>query len=204
MTRRYKEARLLNNLKVVEAIEKLGISQPTLNAWEGERKTPSLDALENMADLYGVTTDYLLGRTNRRDVDPDQPIDYKQLLVMNEKPVWSPTHGWLLVRSTKKELLQANGTVIPFDDAGNLYYAPRLYEVSFSPSDPPLLKSELSHYSEIWVEPISPDSSLREELRGWYNIIGKYAENQNGNRFSFSSYEVKWIAFSNVQIANHE
>ena len=60
MTRRYKEARLLNNLKVVEAIEKLGISQPTLNAWEGERKTPSLDALENMADLYGVTTDYLL------------------------------------------------------------------------------------------------------------------------------------------------
>lgn len=44
MTLHYTEVRLLNNMKVVEAIEKLGISQPTPNAWEGERKSPSIEA----------------------------------------------------------------------------------------------------------------------------------------------------------------
>ena len=70
MARRYKEARLLNNMKVAEAIEKLKISQPTLSAWEGERKSPSIDALEHMANLYGVSTDYLLGRSVIRMREP--------------------------------------------------------------------------------------------------------------------------------------
>lgn len=63
MPRKFKEARQINKLKVIEAAAKLGISQPTLSAWEGERKFPGLDSLENMADLYGVTTDYLLDRS---------------------------------------------------------------------------------------------------------------------------------------------
>ncbi len=35
MPRKYKEARQINKLKVIEAAAKLGISQPTLSAWEG-------------------------------------------------------------------------------------------------------------------------------------------------------------------------
>ena len=62
MPRYFKKARQINNLKVIEAAEKLGISQPTLSAWEGERKSPSVEGLEKMSDLYGVTTDFLLGR----------------------------------------------------------------------------------------------------------------------------------------------
>lgn len=63
MPRQFKTARQINKLKIMEAAEKLGISQPTLSAWEGERKSPSIDKLENMAELYGVTTDFLLGRS---------------------------------------------------------------------------------------------------------------------------------------------
>ncbi len=73
MPKQFKTARQINKLKVIEAAEKLGISQPTLSAWEGERKSPSIDSLENMANLYGVTTDFLLlnslkqnCQTNRR------------------------------------------------------------------------------------------------------------------------------------------
>ena len=62
MPRNFKQARQLNKLKAIEAADKLGVSQPTLSAWEGERKSPSVESLEKMADLYGVTTDYLLGR----------------------------------------------------------------------------------------------------------------------------------------------
>lgn len=74
MSRQFKTARLINKLKVIEAAEKLGVSQPTLSAWEGERKSPGLDNLENMADLYGVTTDFLLGRTESTVADSKQPI----------------------------------------------------------------------------------------------------------------------------------
>lgn len=65
MPRQFKQARLINKLKMTEAAEKLGISQPTLSAWEGERKSPSIDGLEKMSDLYGVTTDFLLGRSEQ-------------------------------------------------------------------------------------------------------------------------------------------
>ena len=65
MPRYFKKARQINNLKVIEAAEKLGISQPTLSAWEGERKSPSVEGLEKMSDLYGVTTDFLLGRSEQ-------------------------------------------------------------------------------------------------------------------------------------------
>lgn len=52
------------NPSILKAAERLGVSQPTLSAWEGERKAPSIESLENMADLYGVTTDFLLGRSD--------------------------------------------------------------------------------------------------------------------------------------------
>lgn len=74
MPKQFKTARQINKLKVIEAAEKLGISQPTLSAWEGERKSPSIDSLENMADLYGVSADFLLGRCESHVQDSSQPI----------------------------------------------------------------------------------------------------------------------------------
>lgn len=38
----------------------LGVSQPTLSAWEGERKNPSVESLIQMSELYGVSVDFLL------------------------------------------------------------------------------------------------------------------------------------------------
>ena len=49
-------------MRLTDAAQNLGVSQPTLSAWESERKSPSLDMLVKAAELYGVTTDYLLGR----------------------------------------------------------------------------------------------------------------------------------------------
>lgn len=44
MPKQFKTARQINKLKITEAAEKLNISQPTLSAWEGERKSPSIDS----------------------------------------------------------------------------------------------------------------------------------------------------------------
>ena len=64
MARKFKEARQLKKLTGVEAAEQLGVSQPALTAWENGRKTPTVENLIAMANLYGVTTDFLLGRSN--------------------------------------------------------------------------------------------------------------------------------------------
>lgn len=195
MAWRMKEARLLNKMTVEEARAKLEISQPTLSAWEAGRKSPSIESLEKMADLYGVTTDYLLGRPDVSSPVPSQPLNAKLIPVLDGMPVWSARYGWLLVNARERQLLRSSGEAVSFGDVGELYVSPETFASSVLPSIPPLNKSMLLRHTEVWVEPISADPHLREELRGWYRLIGGYAENQNGNRFSFDSYEAKWLAF---------
>ena len=116
MPGQFKTARQINKLKITEAAEKLGISQPTLSAWEGERKSPSIDKLEHMAELYGVTTDFLLGRTETQSQDPRQPIPLQALPAFHGRPVWSASYGWLLVNAADKLMTFPDGRTMPFAD----------------------------------------------------------------------------------------
>ncbi len=195
MPRKYKEARQINKLKVVEAAAKLGISQPTLSAWEGERKSPSVEALEKMADLYGVSTDYLLGRSEPEGSNPSVPIPTKNLPVFHGKPVWSAQHGWLLVNAIDKVLLSPNGQAIPFADCGKLFASAQLFSEPALPDSTPLSLPEVKGCEQVWLEPISPDSELRNELRGWYRVQARFVQNEYGNRFYLDTYGAKWMAF---------
>lgn len=49
-------------ISIVELEEKLGFSRNSLYSWK--KNKPSIDKLNAVADYFGVTTDYLLGRTN--------------------------------------------------------------------------------------------------------------------------------------------
>lgn len=195
MPRKFKEARQINKLKVIEAAKKLSVSQPTLSAWEGERKSPSIDNLENMADLYGVTTDYLLGRQEMQTGSATVPIPAQSLPIFHGKPAWSAKYGWLLVNAMEHILLRPTGQTVPFADAGELYALPPLFSEPSLPSGEALTLSELKQHNQIWLEPISPDPELRKELRGWYHIKERYAENEYGNRFYLDTYGAKWLAF---------
>lgn len=196
MKNKFRTARQLKKLKVIEAAELLGISQPTLSAWETGNKAPSVEGLEKMADLYGVTTDFLLGRTDsEHSFDNMVSLNKKLLPILHEKPVWSARHGWMLVDYAKSCLIGCNVTV-PFEQAAELFIAPPTFAESSIPNSEPLLRNELQYGLQIWVEPISADSSLREELRGWYRVKHHAIENECGNRFSLDSYGAKWLAFS--------
>ena len=174
----------------------LGISQPTLSAWETGNKAPSVEGLEKMADLYGVTTDFLLGRTdNERIFDNMVRLNKKLLPILHEKPVWSARHGWMLVDYAKSCLIGCN-IVVPFEQAAELFIIPPEFAENRVPNSEPLSRNELQYGLQIWVEPISADSSLREELRGWYRVKHHAIENECGNRFSLDSYGAKWLAFS--------
>ena len=195
MKNKFRTARQLKKLKVIEAAELLGISQPTLSAWETGNKAPSVEGVEKMADLYGVTTDFLLGRTDSKLSFDNMAILNKKLLsILHEKPVWSAKHGWMLVDYAKSCLIGCNITV-PFEQAAELFIAPPTFAESSIPNSEPLSRNKLQYGLQIWVEPISADSSLREELRGWYRVKHHAIENECGNRFSLDSYGAKWLAF---------
>ncbi len=195
MPRNFKQARKINKLKMTEAAAKLGISQPTLSAWEGERKSPSVEGLEKMADLYGVSTDYLLGRNEQGGRDPSVPIPIESLHIFHGKPVWSAQYGWLLVNAIDRILLASNGQTIPFSDCGKLFASSQLFSEPALPDCPPLSLSEVKKREQIWLEPISPDSELRDELRGWYRVQARFVQNEYGNRFYLDTYGAKWLAF---------
>ncbi len=196
MKNKFRTARQLKKLKVIEAAELLGISQPTLSAWETGNKAPSVEGVEKMADLYGVTTDFLLGRTDSEH-SFDNMVSLNKILlpILHEKPVWSARHGWMLVDYAKSHLIGCN-IIIPLEKAEELFIAPPTFAESSIPNSEPLLRNELQYGLQIWVEPISADSSLREELRGWYRVKHHAIENECGNRFSLDSYGAKWLAFS--------
>ena len=199
MKNKFRTARQLKKLKAIEAAKLLGVSQPTLSAWETGNKTPSIDGLEKMADLYDVTTDFLLGRAESEHCFENMVSLNKKLLpIMHEKPVWSAKHGWLLVDCANSRLV-GNNFSISFEQADELYIAPPQFAESYVPNSEPLSRNELQYGLQIWVEPISVDSSLREELRGWYRVKHLAIENECGNRFSLDSYGAKWLAFSDFK-----
>ena len=201
MAKRFREARKMNGLKLTEAAQKLGVSQPTLSAWEGERKSPTLNGLERMANLYGVTTDYLLGRNDIIVPDAGQIIPHDNLKIMHAQPVWSEKYGWLLVDAIKRILVTVEDEEkLPFFDVGEIRYQPTAFSNPECPLTEPLDKSDLVPGREIWVEPISPDAQLRQELRGWYRIKDHIIENSSGNRFTLDSYGAKWVAYSDPKI----
>lgn len=51
---------------------KLDINRSTIAGYEQNITTPSLNVLANMAGLYGVTTDYLLGLAKHETIIIDQ------------------------------------------------------------------------------------------------------------------------------------
>ncbi len=58
-----------NDLTQTELASKLNVSQRTYSHYEsGSRKLP-LDILVSLADYYNCSTDYLLGRTRKKEVN---------------------------------------------------------------------------------------------------------------------------------------
>lgn len=47
-----------------------GISQNTFSDWKKGRSTPKIDKMQKIADYFGVTTDYLLGKPVQKETPP--------------------------------------------------------------------------------------------------------------------------------------
>ena len=54
--------------------EEMHVSRQAVSKWESEGAEPELSKLRKLADLFGVTTDYLLRDENDERVTPEQPL----------------------------------------------------------------------------------------------------------------------------------
>jgi repressor LexA len=61
---RLKELRLLNNLSQKNLAEQFGVSKSSINMYEHGEREPNFTMLKNIADFFGVDTDYLLGKSS--------------------------------------------------------------------------------------------------------------------------------------------
>ena len=68
---RIRELRKQKRMSQTELAKSAGVSQTTVTAWETGKAEPSSSAVARLADIFNVTTDYLLGRPNKQGTKKD-------------------------------------------------------------------------------------------------------------------------------------
>lgn len=66
---RLKELRMNLNLRQDQVAKFVGVSKNAISTYENDARQPSFEILVRLANLYRVSTDYLLGQTNSRTLD---------------------------------------------------------------------------------------------------------------------------------------
>lgn len=66
---RINELRTALRWSQVELAKRLGVAKQTVSNWENENIQPSIEMLIQLAKLFGVTTDYLLGLNGVRQLN---------------------------------------------------------------------------------------------------------------------------------------
>lgn len=55
--------------------DKIGVRSNTLSGYENGTRTPDPSIIAKLAELYNVSTDYLLGRTDARELTIEEKLD---------------------------------------------------------------------------------------------------------------------------------
>lgn len=194
---RFREAREKVGLSAAEVGRRIGVSQPAVTQWETGAKVPSVEMLCKLADLYYVSTDYLLGRDEKIEAIPcsDEILPLQALRILNGKPVWDESRGWGIVNAVNDYVIFMDGTRLILAEAMNLRAMVPAYAMGYSPTAKPISYENLGKYQNLWIKPITSDSFLQDELTGWYQVREFYVQNQYGTRFLFDTYGTKWLAF---------
>ena len=197
MENRFKRAREERGLTAVKLAEMLDIDASTINNWESGRRQVAADKLLRMADVLGFSVDYLLGR-DYYPLSQTEPVLKESLPALHGQPVWSASHGWMLVNAVKSSFIMHDLSFVAFGDVQDeIYIIPPAFSVSLRGAGKPLSLDEVrSKSGAFWLEPITSDIGLASELRGWYRIHdGRLVANEFGARFYLDTYGVKWLAF---------
>lgn len=70
--------RLQHGMNQVMLAEKLNVTKQCISNWENDNILPSIEALVKLADLFCVSTDFLLGRERGMTIDINNLTDEQQ------------------------------------------------------------------------------------------------------------------------------
>lgn len=87
------ELRLLNNMTQMELAEKLNYSDKTISKWERAESSPDISVLVKIANLFGVTLDYLVRAENieekvKENKHKETKYNRKVITYISESVVW--------------------------------------------------------------------------------------------------------------------
>lgn len=51
-----------NNMSMTELARRVGVQHPAVYKWEHGKSDPSMETARKLADVFGVSLDYLMGR----------------------------------------------------------------------------------------------------------------------------------------------
>lgn len=79
-----------------ELADKLKVAPSTIGMYESGKRTPDILTLEKIAEIFNVSTDYLIGRADTRKTNPlfdnsisyrysDKPVSYEDILSYVDK-----------------------------------------------------------------------------------------------------------------------
>ena len=116
-TMNLKELRNKKNLSQSQAADALGISLRAYQNYEYGQREPNIEMIFKLADFYGVTTDYLLGRDTGEPDTLDQLAAEFNMTALEKKIVENylslpeSMRGDLMefLRKTVKEVQEENG-----------------------------------------------------------------------------------------------
>ena len=72
---RLKECREKSGLSQKTVAASLKVAAPSVSNWESGKTNPTHENLEKLADLYGVSIDYLLGRDETKTAPTGEPAE---------------------------------------------------------------------------------------------------------------------------------
>lgn len=53
-----------------------GVAQATISRWKNGKSEPALDTMQQLSEYFGVTVDYMLGKTNGENITPTGEIGF--------------------------------------------------------------------------------------------------------------------------------
>lgn len=139
LSERIKERRLLLGYNQPELAAIMNVSKQTVSNWENGNRTPDAETLSKLSDLFSVSVDFLLGKT---DIAAPPSVDEleQELTKKDEKDI-EKTLNKTLEMLEKQEGLMLSGELIDEDDfelikaaiQNGLEYAKKVNKKKFTP-----------------------------------------------------------------------
>ena len=189
------------------------IANSTISAWEVGAKTPSFSYLIALANLYNVSTDYLLGVSQNPSGGSEfefNMADYVKEIKMKDLPKYDGLPVLLSYSNSNRsdvwgiydrehECFYCKGKVVKVSSIDKCYAT---LQSSFPPRPDDNKKLSLAackQMDEVWIEYRGIDNVISDRFSGWFNVNAseKYFINGTGNILPFRGLNINYYAYPN-------